>query len=113
MPASGCAALVERHATGVYLGSLTLLIGLLVGLLVLAVVADGAGAAMVALTALLAFIPASELALSVLNWDITHLFEPRLLPKIDLSQGIPAEAQTIVVVPVLFSDLATIETLDR
>jgi hypothetical protein len=66
---------------------------------------------LIVVTALLGLIPASELALSVVNWDITHLFEPRLLPKIDLSRGIPAEAQTIVVVPVIFNDLDTIETL--
>ena len=102
---------VTRHATGVYLGGLVLLTGLLAGLLVLAVLASGGGLAMVTFVALLALIPASELALSVLNWDVTHLFEPRLLPKIDLSHGIPATAQTIVVVPVIFSDLATIETL--
>jgi len=103
--------LVARHGTGVYLGGLILLAGLLSGLLVLGVVAGGGGLALVVVTALVALIPASELALSVLNWDITHLLEPRLLPKIDLSRGIPAEAQTIVVTPVIFSDLTTIETL--
>src|SRR5205814_1781634 len=52
-----------------------------------------------------------DLVLSVLNWDLTHLFEPRLLPKIDLSSGIPEEARTMVVVPVLFNDRPTIEAL--
>ena len=56
-------------------------------------------------------IPASDFAVNVLNWDITHLFQPRLLPKIDLSHGIPAEARTMVVVPVILSDQATVEAL--
>src|SRR5437870_6940579 len=56
-------------------------------------------------------IPASELALSVLNWDVTHIFEPRLLPKIDLSKGTPSEARTMVVVPVIFNDETTIAAL--
>src|SRR5438874_11476651 len=56
-------------------------------------------------------IPASELALSVLNWDVTHVFEPRLLPKIDLSKGIPLEARTMVVVPVIFNDQSTVAAL--
>ncbi len=102
---------VTRRATGVYLGAVILLTGLLVGLLMLAALAGGGSITIIVLTGLIALIPASELALSVLNWDITHLFEPRLLPKIDLSHGIPADAQTIVVVPVIFSDLATIEAL--
>src|SRR5207245_1083871 len=63
------------------------------------------------IAALLSLIPASDLALSVLNWDVTHVFEPRLLPKIDLSKGISADARTIVVVPVIFHDEATVRTL--
>ncbi|HJZ82419.1 MAG TPA: hypothetical protein VKD91_18800, partial [Pyrinomonadaceae bacterium] len=71
---------IERRATGAYLGTFTILTALLVGSLVLAAWADGAGIGMAILTAVLTLIPASDLALSVLNWDITHLFEPRLLP---------------------------------
>src|SRR6185436_7319696 len=63
--------LVARHATGVYLGGLILLSGLLSGLLVLGVIAGGGGLALIVVTALLGLIPASELALSVVNWDIT------------------------------------------
>ena len=102
---------IQRRASGFYLGGLTFLTAAVTALVVLSVVANGAGIAMAVLTALLVLIPASELAISVLNWDMTHLFPPRLLPKIDLSHGIPPEAQTMVVVPVLFADVATIETL--
>ena len=102
---------IQRRATGFYLGGLTFLTALVTALVVLSVVANGAGIAMAVLTALLVLIPASELAISVLNWDMTHLFPPRLLPKIDLSHGIPPEAQTMVVVPVIVGDVATIETL--
>jgi cyclic beta-1,2-glucan synthetase len=103
--------MIQRRATGVYLGGLTLLTSLLVGAFVFAVWASGGGIGLAILTGVLTLIPASDLALSVLNWDFTHLFEPRLLPKIDLSSGIPAEARTMVVVPVIFSDLPTIATL--
>src|SRR5215510_10569941 len=99
---------IQRRATGFYLGGLTILTALLVGSLVLAAWADGAGIGMAILTAVLTLIPASDLALSVLNWDITHLFEPRLLPKIDLSKGIPLDASTMVVVPVIFNDEDTV-----
>src|SRR5207237_3505415 len=63
------------------------------------------------IAALLMLIPASELALSVLNWDVTHVFEPRLLPKIDLSKGITSEARTMVVVPVILNDEKTVAAL--
>ncbi len=102
---------IERHATVAYLGALTLLTLLVVLLLTFVVFAAGAGMLLTALTAVLVLIPASDLALSVLNWDLTHLFAPRLLPKIDLSKGIPAEARTMVVVPVILHDQATIDAL--
>ena len=54
------------------------------------------------LTALLALIPASDLALTVLNWDLTHFFPPRLLPRMDTANGIPEDAATFVVVPTIF-----------
>src|SRR5207249_819682 len=54
---------------------------------------------------------ASALALSVLNWDMTHIFAPRLLPKIDLSKGITSEARTMVVVPVILNDEETVAAL--
>ena len=63
------------------------------------------------LAVLLALIPASDLAISILNWGITHSFRPRLLPKLDLSKGVPAEARTIVVVPVILSDVASVEEI--
>lgn len=53
--------------------------------------------------ALIAVIPASDLAISLVNYLVTLLLEPRVLPKLDLSDGIPPECRTLVVVPVLFA----------
>ena len=102
---------VAHHATITYLGTCALITALIVGLIVIAVLHAQAGIAMTVIALLLSIIPASDLALSVLNWDITHTFEPRLLPKIDLSKGIPAEARAMVVVPVILSDEATVSAL--
>jgi cyclic beta-1,2-glucan synthetase len=105
---------VWKHATAVYLGtlgSLTLL--LLAGLLS---VMQNAGASwpQLILAALLAVIPASDLALSVLNWDVTHLFPPRLLPRMETTRGIPDDACTMVVVPTIFSNEEQVtELLER
>jgi cyclic beta-1,2-glucan synthetase len=102
---------VERQATLAYLGTVVLLSALILGLILLALLHVQAGVTMIVLALLLSLIPASDLALSVLNWDITHSFEPRLLPKIDLANGIPAEARTMVVVPVIFHDPTTVSDL--
>jgi cyclic beta-1,2-glucan synthetase len=102
---------VERHATFAYFGTLLVLTAAIVGFIVMAAFRVEAGIAMAVIVTLLSLIPASDLALSVLNWDVTHLFDPRLLPKIDLSKGIPAEARTIVVVPTILNDATTARRL--
>src|SRR5438128_2720197 len=102
---------VERHATLAYLGTFAAVTALIVGVTVVAPLQAGAGFIISAIAALLMLIPSSELALSLLNWDLTHVFGPRLLPKIDLSKGIPSEARTMVVVPVIFNDETTVAAL--
>ncbi|HYT50159.1 MAG TPA: glucoamylase family protein, partial [Pyrinomonadaceae bacterium] len=102
---------IEQHATIAYLGTFALLTALILTLLVLAMLQANAGVPIVITGALLVLIPASDLAINLLNWDITHTFPPKLLPKIDLAKGIPPEARTIVVVPAILSDEATVEKL--
>ena len=100
-----------RHATAVYLGALGFLTLLILFLLVSAMYRAGAGWLLLATTILLGLIPASDLALSVLNWDVTHLLPPRLLPRMDTIKGIPKEACTMVVVPTIFSSDPVVKEL--
>jgi cyclic beta-1,2-glucan synthetase len=108
-----------RHAAGVYLGTLALLTFMVMMFLVAAVFYRTAwdhsfkGSAwwLLLLTALLSLIPASDLALSVLNWDITHFFPPRLVPRMATTTGIPEAAATLVVVPTIFSGEAQVSEL--
>ncbi|MGZ8843026.1 MAG: GH36-type glycosyl hydrolase domain-containing protein, partial [Pyrinomonadaceae bacterium] len=120
-----------RHATVVYLGTLASLTFLVVALLVLAGyvsampsstsagglishIAANAIWPLLLVTALLALIPASDLAVSVLNWDVTNFFPPRLLPRMGTASGIPEEACTMVVVPTIFSRESQVnELLER
>ncbi|HKP38029.1 MAG TPA: glucoamylase family protein [Pyrinomonadaceae bacterium] len=102
---------VERHAATFYLGTLTVLTFLAVLAIFIAVYSTHASVWKALLAALLSIIPASDLAVSILNWDITHLVQPRLLPKMDLSKGVPPEASTFVVVPCILYNEATVEEL--
>src|SRR6266852_1789753 len=102
---------IGRHATVAYLGTLILLTALIMGVTVIYALRTQPGLLMFVIAALVSLIPASDLAVSVLNWDVTRLFEPRLLPSIDLSKGVPAQARTMVVVPVIFNDPATVSAL--
>src|SRR5262249_33771828 len=48
-----------------------------------------------------ALIPASEIAVAVLNRDVTEMLGPRRLAKLALEDGIPEDLATMVVVPTL------------
>ena len=91
-----------RHATGTFLGIVAILTILLLTLLLTAMNSYGVDWPFLVITALLALIPASDLAITVLNWDLTHFFAPRLLPRMDTAKGIPEDAATFVVVPTIF-----------
>jgi len=64
--------------------------------------------------ALLILIPLSELALNAENFFLTHLLSPRLLPKLDLTSGIPDDAKTLVVIPcMLCSETVILDLLEK
>ncbi len=46
-------------------------------------------------------IPASDAAISIINWCVTKLKTPDFLPKLELKEGIPDCAKAIVVIPTL------------
>src|SRR6267378_4446218 len=100
-----------RHATPVYLGTLSFLTFLIIGLLLTSMHMLGASWPLLIVTSLLSLIPASDLALSVLNWDVTHFFSPRLLARMETSTGIPEEARTMVVVPTIFSSASQVNEM--
>ncbi len=54
---------------------------------------------------------ASQAAVSLVNWISTLLIKPEKLPKMDFSEGIPASAHTLVVVPSLLSSPRAVESL--
>lgn len=54
---------------------------------------------------------ASQFAVALMNWLSTLLVSPRLLPRLDYEEGIPAAARTMVVVPTLLSSPAAADRL--
>jgi cyclic beta-1,2-glucan synthetase len=101
---------ILKHPTKIYLGTLALFSALIVGLFVAIAAYLGAGLPLLIAFALLSLVPASDLALSVLNWDFTLLIPPRLLPQMETTQ-IPEDAQTFVVIPTLLTSEAVVEEL--
>ncbi|PKN01144.1 MAG: cyclic beta 1-2 glucan synthetase [Elusimicrobia bacterium HGW-Elusimicrobia-1] len=57
------------------------------------------------------FVVAGQAAISVVNWISTILVKPGPLPRMDFSEGIPARAHTLVVVPSMLSGPRGVESL--
>jgi hypothetical protein len=100
---------VWRRLTGFCLGALTLLTSLALSLFLLYAFHAGASALAYILLPVLLVIPASELALNFLVSLL--LSKPCMLPKMDFANGIPAESQTMVVVPAILSSEAVVREL--
>jgi cyclic beta-1,2-glucan synthetase len=67
----------------------------------------------IAASILLVLVPAATVAIDLVNWAVTHVIPPRVLPKLDFRDGVPADCRTMVVVPVLLTDAAEVEALLR
>ena len=65
----------------------------------------GAGTVIVAI---LAIVPASDLAIAVINRIVTMVLKPRPLARLDLDDGVPSRLRTLVVVPMLLTDEAEV-----
>ena len=54
-------------------------------------------------------VPASDLAIALLNRSVTALVTPAVLPRLELRDGVPSHLRTMVVVPMLLTDGAEVE----
>ena len=103
---------VLRHPTATYLGStLVLTTGLVAGAVLAGKRRSAAGKGLLAALGALSVVPASEVALTIVNGLVTALLPPRLLPKLDFPKGVPAEHRTLVAVPALLDSEAGIRRL--
>jgi hypothetical protein len=70
----------------------------------LALTWTGAGGGGAALLAALGALAATEAGTAMVTLAMTRLIRPRLLPALDLAQGVPEELRTLVAVPVILTD---------
>ena len=92
---------VLAHPRRVYWGSISLVLAGLLLTLLLGVTSSGPWVSgfWLTVTALVALLPGSELAVGLVNHLVTLLIPPRVLPKLELKEGISQEFATFVVMP--------------
>ncbi len=96
----------ESYLTTIMLITLAMTSGIVLLLI------DSQGSLGLVLFSMLAlFLPCSQAAIQLTNYLITLLLEPKILPKLDLSEGIPGDCVTFVAVPSLLLDQAQVHRL--
>src|SRR6266704_3919998 len=63
------------------------------------------------LLGLLAAVPASDLVIALLNRWVPVLLPPRVLPRLELRDGVPSRLRTMIVVPPLLTDRTEVAEL--
>ncbi len=100
---------LRAHAAGAYFGSLLLLMAALVAVPLL-FVAGLVPWVILGLLGLLLLLPASELAVLIVNYLVTSLLPPEVLPKMSFEkEDIPDDCRTLVVVPMLLTTASAIQ----
>ncbi|MBU4494603.1 MAG: cellobiose phosphorylase [Acidobacteria bacterium] len=100
-----------EHPLPLYLGGIFLLTSAVTLIAIIFCLIVGASLTQTILAALFTVLPASAIAVDIVNSLVAHLIPPRILPKLDFQKGIPPECRTIVVIPVLLKGLDELRSL--
>ncbi len=100
-----------RSAVPGYLGTSALVTALIMVLPLLHEREGGVAAWGLVLLGLLATVPASDLAIALINRAVIHSLRPRILPRLELRNGVTQHLRTIVAVPTLFTTQHDVEQL--
>ncbi len=92
-----------------YAAAIALITGIILSLAVFGAAHAGVAPTMLVVLAVLALVPASDLAVALANHSVTNRFGATALPGLALREGVPAELRTMIVVPTLLTTETAIE----
>ncbi len=102
---------LRRHAAEAYLGGIALVTSTLSAGIAVAAQLAGTTISAGIILGFLSLLPASELAVGLINFLVTLSIRPRVLPKLDFSEEVPPNWHTLVVVPTLLSSEEAVHRL--
>lgn len=105
-PVTRLVRLLNSHPGRLYMGSIGILTLVLVKCAIDYAMAASSGSYLVAvlLTGAAVLIPASEMAIALVNWLVCKVKRPAVFPRLELREGIPESLSTMVVIPTLLPD---------
>ena len=106
-----CGTFVNQAPFFVFSGSIILLTAIFSWILISKAQNDGLHNWWLAGFSFLVAVAVSQFAITVVNWLVTLLAKPSLLPQMDFSKGIPDQYRTMVVIPTLITGSAGIVEL--
>ena len=106
----------RKHPAVVYLGPIALLTLLMLAAVALYAAAQGGSALLALLAVALVFLPALAASVALVDWAVTMIVPPRILPKLNLSgeqgaHGIPDSCRTLVLVPAMLTSVPEVASL--
>lgn len=103
--------LFNRYPSTAYFGTLALLTLLMMALFLGYASRNGLSPAGLILTGLVLLIPISDIALNLVNFAVSHIYSPTLLPKLALYGGISNQDSTMVIIPTLLPNEKRVKEL--
>ncbi len=101
----------NRYPLFLYLAPIVLTMVLVTAGVLAQVGAFGIAGWMLVLAGAILVLPASSLAISLVNFAAAIIIRPRVLPRMDFSKGIPEDMRTLIVLPAILSNLEDIDKL--
>ncbi len=93
----------RQYSLPLYLGALLAVTAFITGVFAVNALRSGVSGSALTLVTILAFVVASQFVITTLNWVLSKLATPDLLPRMDFSKGIPSALRTLVVVPTMLT----------
>jgi len=103
--------LVKRHSLLLYLGAIGAVTSAVAAIALFQAWSQGVDLLLLVPMAFLLLLGTTHLSVAIVNWLVTLLVTPQLLPRMDLSAGIPSEFRTLVAVPTMLTSSKGISDL--
>jgi cyclic beta-1,2-glucan synthetase len=105
--------MLRGHPMLAYVGSITLITLSIVAFMVLYTSRAHGSDAQIMTALLLTILPASAIAVQLVNWLAGLIVPPSILPKLELKNGVPSEYRTMIVIPALLGTEKDVSFLTR
>lgn len=92
---------LKRHPDELYVPAIAVLTVAIMSAILLLLTDPHSSPYLILLAMVVLLLPCSQSAVQVVNYLVTSLLQPQILPKLDLSTGIPEDCMTLVAVPTL------------